>query len=65
MSRPYVPAAARWLLGLGVVLSALAVAASLTDQPIGVTNLALGAAMGLVLATAVMLGEVRRSRSGT
>jgi hypothetical protein len=44
---------------LSLLLSGLALA---TDQPIGVSNLALGLGMGINVATLMMLGEVRKAR---
>jgi uncharacterized protein YqfA (UPF0365 family) len=62
MPRPYTPRSAFLLVAVGLLLVLLAGLAIATDQPIGVWNLALGAGMGVNLATVVMLGEVRKAR---
>jgi hypothetical protein len=63
MKPSYTPRAAIYLWVAAAVLLLMSVVTLLTDQPIGVVNLAVGLAMGINVATVVMVGEVRKARA--
>lgn len=62
--RPYTPVTVWLLLALSLVLDLAAAAGQAAKVPEGEVMLALGTGLGVLLATAAMLGVVRRQRAG-
>ena len=65
MVRPYTPRVLYYLQAAATVLFAAAIVLTVTDQPTGVTFLALGMGLGINVGAFGMLGEVRKLKRHT